>query len=114
MFYAYNKDRSYIKFEYRNGELYYLDVDNRSGHTNLLTTVKGQKEIFSDLDMKKAMLGRYIQKYLCLSSNKDFSNNLETDEIKECGVDCGHINIASKIYGPIKHDVEGKSVKETT
>lgn len=112
-FYVYNKDRSYIKFECRNDGLYCLDVDNGSGHTNFLTTVKNQKELFSNLDVKRAILARYIQECSCLPSNEDFSNGLETRGIKEYGVGHKHINIVSGIYGLSKHAVEGKSVQKT-
>ena len=67
IFCVYNKEKSYIKFDCRNDGLYCLDVDNGSGHTNILTTVKDQMENFSDLDMKNAALARYIQKILLVS-----------------------------------------------
>ena len=112
-FYVYKEDGSYIKFECRNNGLYCLDIADGPDHTNLLTTVKDQKELFSDIDVKRATLARYIQECLCLPSDKDFSHGLETGGIKECGVDRRHINIANEIYGPSKHAVEGKSVQRT-
>ena len=73
-FYVYNNDRSYIKFECKKDGLHCLDVDDGSGHTNLVTIVKVQKDLSSDLDVKRATLARYIQEYLYLPSDKDFSN----------------------------------------
>ena len=58
-------------------------------------------------------MARYNQECLCLPSDKDFSNGLEIGGIKECGVICRHINIASKTYGSSKHAVKGRSVQQT-
>ena len=112
LFYVYNEDGSYIKFECRNDGLYCLDVNNGVGYTNFLTTVNDQKYLFSNLNVKRATLARYIQECLCSPFNKDFLGDLGTGGTKECGVDHRHINIASEIYGLSKHAMDGKSFQK--
>jgi hypothetical protein len=69
--------------------------------------------LFSALDVKRATLARYIRDCLCLPSDEDFANGLETGGIKECGVSRRNIIIAKAIFGPNKHSVEGKTVQRT-
>ena len=57
-FYVFKDDRSYIKFERRKNGPYMLDVDDGSGPINL-QTVQDQMKQFSEIDAKKATLGRY-------------------------------------------------------
>ena len=87
--------------------------DNSGGHENYLTTVSEHRDHFSDVDNKKADLARYIQECLCLPSNKDFAEAIDTGGIKECGIDRRHIKIANIIHGPAKAAIEGKTVQRT-
>ena len=59
-FCVYNNNGSYIKFECKDDGLYCLNFDDGSGHTNLMTAVKNQKDLFFELDVKRATLARYI------------------------------------------------------
>ena len=111
-FYVFKDDGSYIKFERRKNGLYMLDVDDGSDPINLLT-VQDQMEKFSEIDVKKATLLRYIQECLCLPADVDLANGLDSGVIQECGVDRRHVKIANEIYGPNKHALEGKTVQKT-
>ena len=64
---------------------------------------------FSDIDVKKATLARYIQKYLCLPADLDLANGLDSGMIQECGIDRRHVNISIEMYGPNKHALQGKT-----
>ena len=112
--YVYTDNESYIKFKCKDDGLYCLDVDDGSGHTNLMTTVKDQKDLFSELDVKRATLARHIQECLCLLSDKDFSNGLETGGIEECGVDCRHIKLQTKYMAQANKPWKKRVFKELT
>ena len=105
---VFNEDRSYINFVCVNGGLYCINLDGSGGNVKYLTTVSEQKYHFSDIDNKKADLARYIQERLCLPSDKDFTEAIDTGGIKECGLNRRHIKIANIILGPAKADIEGK------
>jgi hypothetical protein len=109
-FYVYKDNGEYIRFAKEPNGLYCLHVDDGSAPATLLTTVDKEKKMFLALDIKRATVARYIQDCLCLPSDKDFSNGLETGGIKECGVSRRNINIAKAIFGPNKHSVQGKTV----
>ena len=102
---------SYKKFNCRNDGLYCLDVDNGSGHTNLLTMVNNQKQLFSDFDVQRHT-GQIYSRMFMTPFRQSFFSWFENRGVKECEVDCRHINIASKIYGLSKHALEGKSVQK--
>ena len=108
-----NEDGSYIKFVCVNNGLHCINLDNSGEHVNYLTTVSEQKDYFSDVDNKRAELARYIQECLCLPSDMDFAEAIDTGGIKECGIDRRHIKIANIILGPTKADIEGKTVQRT-
>ena len=110
-FFVFNDDDSFIKFHCRKNGLYCMDVEEGPVHTNYLTTVEDEKKHFSGLDVKKATLARYIQDCLCLPSDRDFADNIETGGIKECGIDRRHINVANEIFGPNEHALYGKTVQ---
>ena len=93
----FNEDGSYIKFVCVNDGLYCTNLDNSGGHVYYLTTVFEQKDHFSDVDNKRAEVARYIQECLCLPSDKDFVEAIDTGGIKECGIDRRHIKIANII-----------------
>jgi hypothetical protein len=112
-FYVYKDNGEYIRFKKEPNGLYCLHVDDGTAPATLLTTVDKEKKLFSALDVKRATLARYIQDCLCLPSDEDFANGLETGGIKECGVSRRNINIAKAIFGPNKHSVEGKTVQRT-
>ena len=109
----FNEDGSYIKFVCVNDGLYCINLDDSGRHVNYLTTVSEQRDHFSDVDNKKADLARYIQKCLCLPSDKDFAEVIDTSGIKECGIDKRHIKITNIILGPAKAAIEGKTVQQT-
>ena len=94
-----------------NDGLYCINLGNSGGRVNYLTTISEQKDHFSDVDNKKADLARYIQECLCLPSDKDFAEAIDTDGIKECGIDRRYIKIANIILGPAKAVIEGKTVQ---
>ena len=112
-FYVYKDNGEYIRFQKEPNGLYCLHVDDGTSPAMLLTTVEKEKKLFSTLDVKRATLARYIQDCLCLPSDEDFANGLETGGIKECGVSRRNINIANAIFGPNKHSVQGKTVQRT-
>ena len=96
-FYVYKDNGEYIRFQKEPNGLYCLHVDDGTSPAMLLTTVEKEKKLFSTLDVKRATLARYIQDCLCLPSDEDFANGLETGGIKECGVSRRNINIAKAI-----------------
>ena len=97
-----------------NDGLYCINLDNSSRHVNFLTTVSEQKDHSSDVDNKETDLARCIQECLCLSSDKDFAETIDTGGIKECGIDRRHIEIANIILGPAKAAIEGKMSSKQT
>ena len=86
-----------------------LYVDDRSDPIHLLT-VQDQMKQFSEINVKKATLARYIQECLCLPSDVDLSNGLDSGGIQEWGIDRKHAKIENEIYGPNKHALQGKIV----
>ena len=50
---------------------------------------------------------------MSLPSDKDFAEAIDTDGIKECGIDRKHIKIANIIFGPAKAAIEGQTVQQT-
>ena len=62
---------------------------------NYFTTVSEQKDHFSDVDNKRAELAKYIQECLCLPSDKNIAEAIDTGGIKECGIERRHIKIAN-------------------
>ena len=110
---VFNEDGSYIKFVCVNDGLYCINLDDSGGHVNYLTTVSQQKDRFSDADNNGAELARYVQECLCLPSDKDFAEAIDTGGIKECGIDRRHIKIANIILGPAKASIEGETFKQT-
>ena len=108
---VYNEDGSYIKCVCVQDGIYCINLDSSGEYTNFLTTVAEQKDHFSDLDNKRAILAQYIQKCLCLPSDVDLVNAIDKSGIKECGIDRRHIKIANVIFGPSQAVVEGKTVQ---
>ena len=108
-----NEYGSYIKFVCMNDGLYCINLDDSGGYVNYLTTVSKQKDQSFDVDNKRAGLARYIQECLCLPSDKDFAEAIDTGGIKECGIDKRHIQIANIILGPTKAAIDGKTVQRT-
>ena len=110
-FYVFKDDRSQIKFERRKNGLYMLEVDDELDPINLLT-VQDQMKQFSEIDVKKATLVRYIQKCLCLPADLDLANSLDTSGvIQDCEIDQCHVTIANEIYGHNKHALQGKTLQ---
>ena len=108
---VYNEDESYIKFVYVQDALYCINLDSGDKYTNFLTTVAEQKDHFSDVDNKRAVLARYIQKCLCLPSGVNLADAIDKGGIKECGIDRRCIKIANVNFGPAQATVEGKTVQ---
>jgi hypothetical protein len=104
-FYVYKDNGEYIRFSFEPNGLYCLHEDAGSSPATLLTTVDEEKKLCSALDVKRATLARYIQDCLCLPSDKDFANGIETGGIAECGVSRRNIEIAKAIFGPNKQFV---------
>ena len=94
-----------------NDGLYCINLNDSSRHVNCLTTVSEQKDYFSYVDNKKANLARYFQECLCLPSDKDFADVIDTGGIKECGIDRSHIKIANIILGPANAAIERKIIQ---
>ena len=61
---VFNEDGSYIKLVCVYDGLYCINLNDSGGHVNYLTIVSEQKDHFSDVDNKKAVLARYIQECL--------------------------------------------------
>jgi hypothetical protein len=112
-FYVYKDNGEYIRFKLESNGLYCLHVDDGTSPATLLTTVDEEKKLFPALDVKRATLARYVQNYLCLPSDEDFANGIETGGIMECGVSRWNIGIAKAIFGPNKHSIQGKTVQRT-
>ena len=103
-----------MKFVCVQDGLYCINLNGDGRHTNYLTTGLEPQDHFSDIDNNKADLARYIQEYLCLPSDIDFSGVIEKGEIKECGVDRRHRKITNIIFGPAKAAIEGRLFRERT
>ena len=110
---VFNEDGSCIKFVCVNDGLYCINLEDSGEQVNCLTTVSEQKGPFSDADNNRADLARYIQECLCLPSDKDFAEAIDTGGIKECGIDRRHIKITNIIHGPAKAAIEGKTIQQT-
>jgi hypothetical protein len=111
VFYVYDDDGSYIKFELNKNILYCLHVDDGSSPHIFLTIVDGKSKSYSDLDVHRATLARDIQNRLVLPSDVDFANSLENGTIPECGINRRDIRIAKDIFGPNGNSLEGKTVQ---
>ena len=70
------KDHTSSLFVYRT------DLDSGDEYTNFLITVAEQRNHFSDVYNQRPALAQNIQKCLCLPSEVDLTNAIDTSRIK--------------------------------
>lgn len=91
--------------------LYVCDLRNTQASL-LVTTVKGQKEFYSDLDVRRAKAARKLQEVLGYPSTKAFLRMIDNNMIKNCAVTRRDVKISNDIYGVNANIVKGKSVRQ--
>jgi hypothetical protein len=96
------------RFERMTNNLYACDVTERI----LVTTVKGQKESYSQLDARRAKAARKMQEILGYPSDKEYMKMVDHNLIKNCKITRRDIIIANDIYGVNPNIIKGKTVRQ--
>lgn len=109
-FFVHRNDGSTRRFDRADCNLYVCDLRNTQASL-LVTTVKGQKEFYSDLDVRRAKAARKLQEVLGYPSTKAFLRMIDNNMIKNCAVTRRDVKISDDIYGVNANIVKGKSVR---
>ena len=109
-FFVHRHDGSTRRFDRAECNLYVCDLKN-SQESLMVTTVKGQKEFYSDLDIRRAKAARKLQETMGYPSTKAFLKMIDNNMIKNCGVTRRDVKIAEDVYGVNANIVKGKSVR---
>jgi len=100
-----------VHFKCSDEGLYYHDVDNRA--ITLVTTVEGNKEGYSERQIKQAELARKIYAMVGRPSPKDFMAMIKTGTLKNVPITAADVLAANKIFGPDVGSLKGKTVRKT-
>eukprot|EP00536_Pseudo-nitzschia_multiseries_P015247 jgi/Psemu1/41781/gm1.41781_g len=76
-----------------------------------ITTTKGQKKLYSDLNYRRAKKARQLQERLCLPKEKDLLRILDNNLIKNCFVTRRDVQIMNDIYDRHTGLLKGKTVR---
>ena len=101
------------RFSKGENNLYYYNTSDAASTETLLTitTVKGQKELFSGMDRKRADRARKLQEIMGYPSEKDFLRMIDNKVMKNCAVTRRDVQIAQQIYGKGRAIIQGKTVR---
>ena len=111
-FYIFHRDGTYIKFTQQKNGLYLYHIgEDKEESFHVGATVKEEQGKYSHLDNRKATLARRIQEKLCLPSDVDLGNAIDSGCLPDCGITKRSIRIATNIYGKSNFAIEGKSMQ---
>jgi hypothetical protein len=100
-----------VIFAASSSGLYYHDTTNRA--VILVTTVKENKEGFTDREFTRAKSARRSLGLVGYPSPRDFKNMVRSNMIKNCTVTPTDIDNAHKLFGADIANLRGKTVRRT-
>ena len=111
--YIHKDDGTIRRFHRGENNLYYYDTRKANSNETLLaiTTVEGQKELFSGADRKRAERAYKLQEIVGYPSDKDFLQMIDNKAIQNCTVTRRDIKMARQIYGRNRSSLQGKTVR---
>ena len=98
------------RFDRMTSNLYACDVRKQTGAL-LVTSVDGQKQLYSDLYIRRAKAARKLQEIMGFPSNAAFMKMIDTNAVKNCPVTRRDVIIANDIYGVNPNILKGKMVR---
>ncbi|VEU43169.1 unnamed protein product, partial [Pseudo-nitzschia multistriata] len=110
-FFVHKQDGTTRRFDRMPCGLYACDLTDTSGVILTVTTVKGQKQFYSDLDLKRAKTARKLQETLGFPSVKAYLHMIDNNLIMNCPVTRRDVLMAEDIYGVNTNIVKGKTVR---
>ena len=98
------------RFDRTECNLYACDLSQEEEFM-LVTTVSGQKEYYSDLDIRRAEKAQKLQETMGFPSLKAFLHMVDNNMIKNCPITRRDVMMAEDIFGVNVNIVKGKSVR---
>ena len=95
-FFVHREDGTTRRFDRDKCNLYICDLRNNE-ETVLITTVNGQKEYYSDIDIRRAKAARKLQETMGYPSKRAFLHMIDNNLIKNCPVTRRDVMIAQDI-----------------
>jgi hypothetical protein len=106
-----SKPEKDIIFAASSSGLYYHDTTHRA--VVMMTTVKGNREGFTDREFGKAKEARRALGLVGYPSPRDFKNMVTSNMINNCSVTANDIDNAHKLFGNDIENLRGKAVRNT-
>ena len=86
-----------MEFRMHRSRLHYCDPCNK--HCLFINTVSGNKEGYTQRQVKSAEFARTLYAKLCYPSCKDFKCVIRSNQIKDCPVTVEDVDVFLKIWG---------------
>jgi hypothetical protein len=111
-FFVHKDDGSTRRFDRMACNLYACDLTDKSGVLLAITTVTGRKELYSDLDVRRATKARKLQETIGFPSKAAYLYMIDNNFMDNCPVTRRDVIMANDIFGPNANIVKGKTVRQ--
>ena len=103
------EDKPNMEFSMHKSRLHYYDTHNK--HFALINTVSGNKEGYTQRQIKSAEVARTLYAKLCYPFWKDFKWAIRSNQIKYSPVTVEDVNVALNIWGKNIATLKGKTIR---
>ena len=109
--YIHKPDGTYCRFGKLALNLYYCDMRDNEGTLLTIATVKGQKGMFSAIDVKRADGARKFQDTVGFLSTKGLLDMIDNCVMKNIPISRCDVQLTMDIYGPNVNILQEKKVQ---
>ena len=98
-----------MEFRMHKSGLHYYDLHNK--HFALINTFSGNKEGYTQIQVKSAEFSRTLYAKLCYPSWKDFKWLIRSNQINDCSVTVEDVYVALNIWGKNIAELKGNTTR---
>ena len=109
--YIHRRDGGVRRFGRSSDNLYYCDLRDQSGSILTIATVKGNREKYSALDVRRADRVMKFQEVTCFPTFKEMISMVDNNVLRNIPISRRDIKIAQNIYNDNKNLVKGKTTR---